>query len=198
MALALGIGEEGCPPEEKQFSEFAESLPFSAMADYIASHEPMSDLHRFVDHGDWWSQVHRMRRWPEGLLVAGDALCRFNPIYAQGLTVGALHARALATTLGRGGGARDYHRRAARAGMTPWLMASSSDLMWDGGKGAGLPARLSHWHLGRVITRMSEDADLFRRFALVQHMLSGPATLSTPRVLWRLARRPGSPVQRQR
>ncbi|GAA2043971.1 hypothetical protein GCM10009839_54240 [Catenulispora yoronensis] len=195
MALAMGIGEEGCPPDEAEFARFAKSLPFSGMANYIDGHEPLSELHRFVDHGDWWLQVHRMRRWPEGLLVAGDALCRFNPIYAQGLTVAALHAKALAATLDNGGDAREYHRRAAKVTLTPWLMASSSDLLWDSGRSPGILARLSHWHLDRVITRIPGDPDLFNRFAHVQHMLSGAGTLATPGVLWRLAARPRPAVQ---
>jgi 2-polyprenyl-6-methoxyphenol hydroxylase-like FAD-dependent oxidoreductase len=196
MAMTMGIEDEGCPPEEDAFLKFAGSLNFSNMADYIGSHEPLNDLHRFVDHGDRWLQVHRARRWPDGLVVIGDALCRFNPIYGQGLTVAAMHARTLHAVLRRGGGAQDYHRRAARVTRVPWLMATSSDLHWNTATRPGAVARLSHWHLDRVIDRMPGDPDLFRRFSLVQHMLAGPGVLATPSVLWRLFRRPKQPIQR--
>lgn len=207
MALAMGIDDEGCPTDEAEFLSFAKSMSFSNMADYIAGHEPINDLHRFVDHGDRWVQVHRAKNWPERLLVIGDALCRFNPIYGQGLTVAATHAQTLDNALKRtsftrggltrGGLTRAYHRRAALVSLTPWLMASSSDIMWDGGRNAGILARLSHGHLRLVIDRMPGDPDLFRRFSLVQHMLAGPWILATPSVLWRLVRRPRPAIQQQ-
>jgi 2-polyprenyl-6-methoxyphenol hydroxylase-like FAD-dependent oxidoreductase len=196
MAMTMGIEDEGCPPEEDAFLKFAGSLNFSNMADYIGSHKPLNDLHRFVDHGDRWLQVHRAGDWPAGLVVIGDALCRFNPIYGQGLTVAAMHARVLQTVLLRDGTARDYHRRAARVTRVPWLMATSSDLHWDTETRPGAVARLSHWHLDRVIARMPGDPDLFRRFSLVQHMLAGPGVLATPSVLVRLFRRPRPAIQR--
>ena len=44
----------------------------------------------------------RVRDWPPGLLVVGDALCAFNPVYGQGVTVAACEALVLRDALRSG------------------------------------------------------------------------------------------------
>jgi len=61
--------------------------------------EPVSPIasHRFPSNRRW--HYERMRRFPEGLVVLGDALCSFIPIYGQGMTTGALGVRLLDDSL---------------------------------------------------------------------------------------------------
>ena len=66
-----------------------------------------------------WRRYDKMRRFPDGLLVCGDAICSFNPIYGQGMTVAALERRHCGTVCVAA--SADLPRRYFRAcGETDW------------------------------------------------------------------------------
>ena len=60
----------------------------------------------------------------------GDAICSFNPIYGQGMTVAALQALALRDHLQAGSARRSRRvlRALARAIDAPWELAIGADL----------------------------------------------------------------------
>ena len=71
--------------------------------------------------------------WPESLVVLGDTVCAFNPVYGQGMTTAALAAADLGNRLRKRRGsldgvAREFQRRLARINSTPWMLATSEDL----------------------------------------------------------------------
>ena len=82
-----------------------------------------------------------MRRFPDGLLVSGDAICSFNPIYGQGMTVSALQALALQDCLHKGldNLAHRYFRATAKPISIAWRPSTASDLQFPETEGARLP-----------------------------------------------------------
>ena len=59
----------------------------------IGAAEPLPKSVVSVTRESRWRRYDKMRRFPAGLLVIGDAICSFNPIYGQGMTVAALQAQ---------------------------------------------------------------------------------------------------------
>jgi 2-polyprenyl-6-methoxyphenol hydroxylase-like FAD-dependent oxidoreductase len=182
LVTLCGAAGETCPTTEQGFAAFADQLPIRSVPEYVTTHAPCGPFHRFIDRGNRWRLLHRQRDWPAGLIALGDTVCVFNPIYGQGLTVAALHALALRTSLKCRETTRKFQRRAAKIIRTPWLMATSADLAW---KRDGIPllARAAHWYLGKVLMRIPNDPDLYRHFVRVQHMRAAPTALLGPGIL---------------
>jgi 2-polyprenyl-6-methoxyphenol hydroxylase-like FAD-dependent oxidoreductase len=116
----------------------------------------------------------------------GDAVCIFNPIYGQGLTVAAQQAQLLGELLGSTrtltGLAQRFQRRAGVLIRLPWSMATSSDLSWDPAP-PGRSARLIRWYLHHLLDLIPTDPEVAARFLQVQNMISSPTALIPPRLI---------------
>lgn len=141
----------------------------------------------------------RLRRFPAGYLVMGDALTSVNPIYGQGMTVAACEAVALADALQQGLPklARRYFRATARVVDTPWQLAVGNDLAIPSVPGPRpLPVRVINAYVGRLMKVAAHDAVVARAFLEVLHLLKDPPSLFAPAVLWRVLR-PGAAASRR-
>ena len=100
----------------------------------------------------------RLARFPEGYLVCGDALCSFNPVYAQGMSVAALEALTLGQCLHEQARARSLtglsHRfftHAATVINIPWAMATGADFNYLEVPGKrSLRTHFINWYIGKI------------------------------------------------
>jgi 2-polyprenyl-6-methoxyphenol hydroxylase-like FAD-dependent oxidoreductase len=154
----------------------------------VRTAEPVSPVaqHRFPSSR--WRRYDRARGLPDGLLVVGDAVCSFNPIYGQGMTVAAMEALALRDCLCRG--ADDLPRRFFRASAKPigqaWQLTVGGDLSLPEIEGTPpLATRLFNGYIDRVLTSAEHDIAAFEQFARVAWLVDSPTKLLRPSMIRR-------------
>ena len=152
--------------------------------------EPIGEVAHHRMPSSQWRRYDKMPRLPDGLLVCGDAICTFNPVYGQGMTVAALDAAALRDCLRRGG--TDLPRRYFRASAKPigvaWQMVASADLAFPGVAGRRsrsmrVTTRLVDW----ALTACESDPVVAARFFKVNGLIDRPIRLLHPAFVYRVA-----------
>jgi 2-polyprenyl-6-methoxyphenol hydroxylase-like FAD-dependent oxidoreductase len=191
LLTLYGILGDSPPTDPEGFVAYAGSLSFPDIAEALRGAEPLTAPTRFRFPGSVRYRYERLRDFPAGLLVLGDAACSFNPIYAQGMTVAAMQAAALRDLLAARGplGHRRYFRALARTVDTPWTMGVGADLAHRGVRGTRTPAiRLGHHYLPRLHAAAAHDPVVARAFVRVMGMLDPPSALFHPALLLRVLR----------
>jgi hypothetical protein len=144
LVSVAGYGRANRPGREG-FDEFLTTLRDPALAALVAELEPVGEpaLHRQTANRR--HRYGRARTWPGGLLVVGDALCAFDPLYGQGITVGACQALVLREALQRPGPLRTraVQRRIAAVADLPWSVATTEDARYLPERRPRLGARLT-------------------------------------------------------
>ncbi|NUR83225.1 MAG: NAD(P)-binding protein, partial [Nonomuraea sp.] len=119
--VTMGGYGEGPELDPAGFAAYARTLPAPDLHRLVVGAEPVGEPRAYRSPASVRRRYERLTRFPEGLLVTGDAVCAFNPLYGQGMTVAALEAREL---LEPDLGALPFFRRVARLVDTPWEMTS--------------------------------------------------------------------------
>jgi 2-polyprenyl-6-methoxyphenol hydroxylase-like FAD-dependent oxidoreductase len=174
-----GFNGESAPTDDEGLQTYARSLELPVIAEVMAASEPIGEpvTHRYT--ANQRRHVERLRRFPLGWVLLGDAVCSFDPVYGQGMTSAAQQAKALGDQLDRAGEVnrsfgRRYFKAASRTVAVPWSIAVGGDFVYDGTKGkkpAGTDllnryfdrALIAAQHDDHVVVRMNEVLALLRR-----------------------------------
>ncbi|HEX6418477.1 MAG TPA: hypothetical protein VFZ77_08265 [Acidimicrobiales bacterium] len=196
MATLFGMLGDHPPSDPQGFLAYAASLPFPDIHEALHDGEPVDDPVAFAFPANARRRYERMRRVPDGFVPVGDAVCSFNPIYGQGMTVAALQALALREALRRGDRPLGHRARRALARSidAPWQMAVGADLAHPGVDGRRTPAlRLAGGYVARVQAAAAHDPEVARAFVRVTGLVDGPGALMRPGVVRRVLRCPPRP-----
>jgi 2-polyprenyl-6-methoxyphenol hydroxylase-like FAD-dependent oxidoreductase len=191
LVTLFGILGDHPPTDPAGFTDFAATLQFPDISKALHDAEPLDDPVPFRHPANVRHRYEKLTRFPHGLLVMGDAMCTFNPVYGQGMTVAALQALALRSHLQRHPTPEPVRvlRQIARIVDVPWDMATGGDLAFP--KVAGrrtIPMRLLNRYLGRLLAGAAHDPQLGRAFHRVAGLVDPPQTLLAPGLAARVLR----------
>jgi 2-polyprenyl-6-methoxyphenol hydroxylase-like FAD-dependent oxidoreductase len=190
MFTVFGMAGHEPPRDLAGMLSFAADYAPGHLLDAVRAGEPIGEVARHRMPSSQWRRYDKMRRFPDGLVVCGDAMCSFNPIYGQGMSVAALDAAALRDCLRRGGNdlPRRYFRAAAKPIGVAWSMAAGSDLAFpevEGKRSASMRVtnRLADW----ALTACESDAVVGGQFFKVNSLVDPPVRLLHPSFIYRVA-----------
>lgn len=175
------------PTDDAGFLSFARELPTPDVYELLRAARPLTEPVAFRFPANQRRRYERLRAFPAGLLVTGDALCSFTPIYGQGMSVAAMEALALRNCLAQGPQdlARRFFRQASRVIDNPWSLTVGNDQRLSG---APLPAprRLFNWYLSRYQRAARHDPELALAFQRVGNLFAAPTSLLHPALALRV------------
>ncbi|MFB7266189.1 FAD-dependent oxidoreductase [Streptomyces nojiriensis] len=177
----FGRGSERPPTDPDGLVAFATRLKSPVLIHAAATIDDRTPVHRYAHLPNRRRDYHRIRRWPERLLVIGDAHCVFNALYAQGMTVAALqalvlrrNAPALRDTPSR---TQAVQRLLARRTTVPWLLATGQDARWA--RPDTLRSALTGRLMRHLMDRLPTNPHLYIGFLKVMQLLP-PTDLLRP------------------
>jgi 2-polyprenyl-6-methoxyphenol hydroxylase-like FAD-dependent oxidoreductase len=190
MFTVIGMAGREPPDERAELLAFVEEFAPAHVLAAIRAGEPLTEVARHRMPASQWRRYDKMSRFPADLLVFGDAICSFNPVYGQGMTVAALEALALQRCLRRGddGLARRYFHASAKAVGVAWQLAAGADLSLPEVEGSRpLSLRIANKYVDRVLAATESDIVVAEQFAKVIGFIDPPTSLFHPAVIARVA-----------
>jgi hypothetical protein len=177
------------PTDLAGFIEYAKTLPAPHIYDVISQAEPVGQPYAARFPASVRRRYEELDAFPEGYLVVGDAICSFNPVYGQGMSVAALEAFELDKVLKqrRTKLAQAFFARAGKVVDIPWSIAAGGDLGIPEVTGPRpLALRFLNWYIARLHVGARRDPKLAMAFHKVTNLLASPQSLFNPLLAMRV------------
>jgi 2-polyprenyl-6-methoxyphenol hydroxylase-like FAD-dependent oxidoreductase len=194
--VLVGRGAD-CPPGEADtYIEFTRELTTPTVYNAIKDAERLGDIARFSFPESVWRHFAGMEDFPRGLLPIGDAICRFNPVYGQGMSVAAKEAGLLHHMLQSHAAepdplatlAQDFLAEAENLIETPWAVSALPDLIYPQTRGerpADLEEQLKfQGALNRIAVR---DPAIHKLLMEVHYLIKPHRVLGDPEIAEKVA-----------
>jgi 2-polyprenyl-6-methoxyphenol hydroxylase-like FAD-dependent oxidoreductase len=188
IATVGGRHADQPPGDEQGFMEYAQKLRTQTIYNAIKHAKRLGEIARFRFNESVLRHYQRLENFPRGVLPIGDAICRFNPIYGQGMSVAAQEAVALRQLLARrvplAELAREYFAEVARIVDTPWAQAAIPDFVHPDTRGERPADFEQTLKFGMALGRLAaSDPAVHRLTSEVQHLLKPRSVYRDPELV---------------
>ena len=194
MVTVAGLHGDVPPGDADGFLTYARSLRTPTIYNAISGAKCLDGVARYRFTGSVRRHFERLDVFPRGLLPIGDAICRFNPVYGQGMSVAALEACLLKRLLKRpeedgdsiAGLAPTFFAEMQSLIETPWSVATLDFVFPEtrGQRPADFEITLK---FGIALTRLAAEDPAVHRLTLeVQHLLKPRSVYRDPVLMQRV------------
>jgi 2-polyprenyl-6-methoxyphenol hydroxylase-like FAD-dependent oxidoreductase len=192
IVTAVGWHHEHAPMEENGYLEFVKKLGNPNIYDIVSKCKPLSEFVQQKFPASTWRHYEKLtNKFPLGLLVVGDAVSSFNPIYGQGMSSAALQAVELEKLLTENVPddrlASTYFKRIAKIVDAIWQLATGEDFRFPetvGKRPFGID--VINKYVARVHRATVRDEVVCAAFLHVMALLKPPTALLHPDIIWRV------------
>jgi 2-polyprenyl-6-methoxyphenol hydroxylase-like FAD-dependent oxidoreductase len=194
MVTLFGTNGLEAPIDPESYVEWSAHAPNPALYQILAGAAVVEEPHRMRIPPSVWRRYDKLSRVPEGFVVVGDALCAFNPAYAQGMTTAAIEALALrdCLTRGRKGLPARFYAAAAKTISIAWSVSVTADLRFPHLKGERTgQVKFLNWYIGRLHRVAARDGAVGRAFLRVANLIDPPQRLFAPGMVAKILLRGG-------
>ena len=193
IAALAGVHGDHPPTDPDELLAFAETLDLPEARRLLEEQPWVSEeVFHYPYPANRRNRYETLEAFPKGLVVVGDAIASYNPVYGQGMSVAALQGLVLHHALAEGGREDLAHRffEDVTSVVEPaWMLAVGADFQFDettGPKPRGTD--LINRYFARLFRSMHTDGSLSGTFNRVVSMQDPPSILFRPGVIWRVMR----------
>ncbi len=194
--LSTGDQDGGSPPADwAGVLEYLQGLRTLTIYNAVKTLQPLGEVRRHVFQESVWHHFERLETMPRGILPVGDAFCRFNPIYGQGMTLAAQEACLLGDLLMGAALSPEPLAELQQSFLGevgsliegPWVMSAISDYIYPHTRGERPADFANSVKFGAALNRLAARDPAIHKLAVeVQHLLKPRSAYQDPDVMRRV------------
>lgn len=194
FGVTLGGYLKQPPKTDEEFQQIAKALPQQHIYEFLQNAKPISDLNTYRIPLQVRNRFDRSKNMPSHLVVLGDAYCRFDPLYGQGMSVAALEAELLGAELTRMKALEElstfhnrFYKKLVKLTQGPWDMAITESFRHPNITGRRpREVKLMQWLTQKIYRASASQQDVYLTLAQVMNLTESSNAFFRPAILPKL------------